>query len=359
MDLQRIWTLLSKEIRMGATNFMSIYVLVMPVVLSLLVSLVFGDLFAQTPRLGIYDAGNSTSFTQPLIEHESINTTMYNSEAALKAAVERGRVETGISIPAGFAEDLASGTAEINDVTTYIWGEGSQRSLLMLDAVLGRAIINGTEIDFPVQVAANQLGSANTATWAQRLLPLLLLMAIVLSGIFIPASSLIDEKVKKTLVALTTTPASLFEVYLSKTLLGFLLSGIMATIILVLNRAFNGNILLLLFVIALSGLLSSAIGIIMGSFSKDMDSFMGLIKAIGILLYAPGILALFPNIPEWIGRIFPTFYIMNPLLEITQNGAGFADIAADVVILAALVALALFGVSRMMERQQQQLALAS
>ena len=133
----------------------------------------------------------------------------------------------------------------------------------------------------------------------------------------------------------------------------------MATIILLLNRAFSGNIPLLLFVIGLSGLLSSAIGIIMGSFSKDMDSFMGLIKAIGILLYAPGILELFPNIPAWIGRVFPTYYIMNPLLEITQNGAGFGDIAADVAILAALVGLALFGVSRMMDRQQQQLALTS
>lgn len=358
MDIQRIFTLLRKEIRTGATNFMSIYVLVMPVVLSLLVSLVFGDLFAQTPRFGIYDAGNSERFVSHFTEHESINTVIFNSEAALEAAVERGRVEMGMSIPVGFDEALADETAQISDLNTYIWGEGSQRSLLMLDAVVSRAIIDGTEVEFPVQVASNQLGSANTATWAQRLLPLLLLMAIVLSGIFIPASSLIDEKVKKTLVALTTTPATLFEVYLSKTLLGFLLSGIMATLILVLNRAFSGNIALLLFVIGLSGLLSSAIGIIMGSFSKDMDSFMGLIKAIGILLYAPGILELFPNIPAWISRIFPTFYIMNPLLEITQNGAGFGDIATEVAILAALVGLALFGVSRMMERQQQELALA-
>ena len=112
----------------------------------------------------------------------------------------------GISIPAGFDEALADETAVITDLNTYIWGEGSQRSLLMLDAVVSRAIINGTEIEFPVQVASNQLGTANTATWAQRLLPLLLLMSIVLSGIFIPASSLIDKKVKKTLVALTTTP---------------------------------------------------------------------------------------------------------------------------------------------------------
>lgn len=359
MDIQRIWTLLGKEFRTGATNFMSIFVLIMPIVITLLVSLVFGDLFAQTPRLGLYDAGNSDTFVSHFTEHDSINTTLFSSESDLEAAVERGQVEMGISIPAGFDEDLADETAVIDNLNTYVWGEGSQRSLLMLEAAFSRAIINGTQIDFPVQVNSNQLGSANTATWSQRLLPLLLLMSIVLSGIFIPASSLIDEKVKKTLVALTTTPTSLFEVYLSKTLLGFFLSGLMAVIMLLLNRAFNGNIPLLLFVIGLSGLLASSIGIIMGSFSKDMDSFMGLIKAMGILLYAPGILELFPNIPAWIGRVFPTYYIMNPLLEITQNGAGFTDIVSDVAVLAALVGLALFGLSRMMERQQRQLALAS
>ena len=62
MDIQRILILLGKEVRLGATNFMSIYVLAMPVIISLLVALVFGDLIAQTPRLGIYDAGGSEQF---------------------------------------------------------------------------------------------------------------------------------------------------------------------------------------------------------------------------------------------------------------------------------------------------------
>lgn len=358
MDMQRIWTLLGKEVRLGMNNFLSIYVLVMPLVLSLLISLVFGDLFAQTPRLGIHDGGDNASFTQPLIDHESVTTRLYDSRADLEAAVERGQVETGISVPAGFSADLASDSAAVNDVHVYVWGEGSQRSLLLLDSVLGRAFMDGTGLDFNAKVESQQIGNANTQTWAQRLLPLLLIMAVMLGGLFVPASSLIDEKVKGTLVALTTTPTSLLDVYLAKTLLGFLLSTIIAIIMLVINRAFTGQIALLLFVIALGAMLASLMGIIMGSFSKDMDTFMGIIKAAGLLLYAPGILALFPSLPTWISQIFPTYYIMNPLLEISQRGATFSDVAVDVIVLIVLVGLLLFGLTRVLNRQQEQLALA-
>lgn len=361
MDIQRIWILMGKEVRLGATNFMTIYVLVMPVIISLLVALVFGDLFAQTPRLGIYDAGGSERFTQNLLDHPSINTTLYSSDAALQSAVERGTEEAGISLPAGFIEALESGTEEVR-YTVYRWGEAGVRNLLLLESTVGRTLVEGGGQGFdqlPVSVVSNQIGSANTLTWSQRLLPLFLIMSIVLGGMWLPAASLIEEREKRTLVALTTTPTSLMDVYLSKTLMGLILSGVMAVIILLLNRAFAGELALLLLVIALGGLMSSVFGVILGSVSKDMDTFMGIIKAAGILLYAPGLLKIFPQVPEWIGRIFPTYYLMNPLLEISQNGAGFAEILLDVAVLAVIIAALLVILSSVIGRQQQQLAMES
>lgn len=359
MDVQRVLILLGKEARLGATNFMSIYVLVMPVVISLLVALVFGDLFAQTPRLGIYDGGGNQRFAQALLDHPSINTTVYGSEDALHRAVARGSEEMGLGLPAGFIEALESGSEEVN-FTAYRWGEAGTRNLLLLDSTVGRALLEGSGqgIDeLPVGVNAQQLGKANTATWSQRLLPLILIITIVLGGMWIPAASLIDEKQNRTLVALTSAPTSLMDVYLSKTLMGFIMSGIMAVIILLLNGAFAGQVALLMLVIALGGLMSSVFGVLLGSVSKDMDTFMGVIKAVGLVLYAPGILKIFPQAPAWIGRIFPTYYLMNPLLEVSQNGAGFADIVVDVAVLVALVGVLLFFLNNAIGRQQQQLAL--
>ena len=359
MNIQRIAVLAGKDARLGATNFMAVYVLVMPVILSLLIALVFGDLLAQTPRLGIYDPDSSEKFTRPLLDHPSINTTLYDSDAALQSAVERGSEELGLSLPAGFAAALEDDSAEI-DFTAYRWGEAGVRNLLLLESALARAMTEGigTSIDqLPVTVNAEQIGTANTQTWSQRLLPLLLIMAIVLGGLFFPAASLLDEKKNRTLVALTSTPTSLLDVYLSKTLIGFILSGIMGTIILLINSAFAGQVALLLLVIALGGLMSSAFGIILGSVSKDMDTFLGIIKAVGILLYAPGILKIFPQVPEWIGRLFPTYYLMNPLLEVSQNGAGIAEIALDIAVLAIISVALLVLLNSVIGRQQQKLAL--
>lgn len=359
MDFGRVFTLLKKDVRQGAGNFLMIYVLVMPIVLALLVSLVFGDLFAQTPRLGIYDAGGNESFTQRLLDHDSIDTTLFESDGALQTAVSRGTVEFGLSLPVGFSEGLTEETIVLDGVTQYQWGEINARNFLMLESAISRSLIDGMDLELTAQINPEQLGTANTATWAQRLLPLLLVMAVVLGGLFIPASSLVEEKEKGTLVALTSTPTSLFDVYMSKTLLGVIVGALMAVVMLVINQAVGGNIALLLLVIALGALMNAIIGIIMGSYSKNMDSFMGMIKVFGLLLYAPGILDLFPAVPEWVSRIFPTYYIMNPVLEISQNSATLGDIALDLGILVAIVAVLLFAVTRVVERQHQQLALAS
>jgi ABC-2 type transport system permease protein len=243
--------------------------------------------------------------------------------------------------------------------TSYRWGEAGVNSLLLLETAVGRAIVDGTGVEFPVSVNSQQLGNADTATWSQRLLPLILLMSIMLGGLLIPASSLIEEKQKRTLSALTTTPTTLLDIYLSKAGLGFIISGIMGVIILMMNNAFGNQPLLLVTVVAMGALMASSIGVIMGSLVNDMDAFMGVIKAFGIVLFAPGILQMFPSLPDWIGRLFPTYYVLNPLLEVSQNGASLGDIGVELAILAAISGVLILILTRLIERQQEQLALAS
>lgn len=356
MSLRRLWILLQKELRQGASNFFFIYSLVVPIVLSLLVALVFGDLFAQTPRLGIYDASGESRLTRSLQAHESINTTIYASDTALQEAVERGAVEVGLSLPADFEQAL-QGEEELN-FTAYRWGEAGVSNLLLLESAVGRTMVDVLGVELPVGVQSEQLGSADTATWGQRLLPLILLMAIMLGGLLIPASSLIEEKQKRTLVALTTTPTSLLDVYMAKMLVGIVISALMGLVILLLNDALGNRPALLILVVTMGAVMSSAIGIIMGSLVHNVDALLGLLKALGILLFAPGILEMFPQIPQWVGRLFPTYYMLNPLLEVSQKGAALGDIAVDLAILAALVGVLILVLTQVIERQQRRLAVA-
>jgi ABC-2 type transport system permease protein len=168
-------------------------------------------------------------------------------------------------------------------------------------------------------------------------MPLVILLAIMMAGMLLPSTSLIGEKQKKTLTALTTTPATLLEVVLSKGLLGFIVSMVIALIVLVMNNMTGVRIVLLVFVLTLGAVLSTVIGLFFGVLAKDINTLMTIVKSIMLFFYTPAILKIFPEIPDWVGRLFPTYYILEPVLSITQKNSGFYDIAPDFFILAGII----------------------
>jgi ABC-2 type transport system permease protein len=94
---------------------------------------------------------------------------------------------------------------------------------------------------------------------------------------------------------------------------------------------------LLLGVVLLGAIFSAEVGVLMGGLVKDINSLFATIKAIGLLLYAPALITMFPEIPQWSARIFPTYYVVQPVIEIVQHGAGLSDIAWQLGILLLLI----------------------
>ena len=174
----------------------------------------------------------------------------------------------------------------------------------------------------------------------------------------VPATSLVDEKQKRTLSALAITPASLEEIFLSKGLVGVILSTIMGVLILILNQAFGAQTPLLVGMLVLGAVMAATFGIMLGVFAKDVTSLFATTKAIGILLFAPAFVYLFPGIPQWIGRIFPTYYIVQPVVEISQQGGTWSDIALEAFILIGLILVMIGIVGILARRTAQREALA-
>ena len=79
-----------------------------------------------------------------------------------------------------------------------------------------------------------------------------------------------------------------------------------------------------------SGLL---VGLIYGTVAKDIKTLFTLIKTLNIILLAPVIFYIFPDWPQWIAKIFPTYWVLNPIFEIaTKNAnlaAGFWSLVTD------------------------------
>ncbi len=356
MSLRRVVVLLGKEIARGAGNFLFIFAVVVPVVFSLVLSLLFGTFFSGKPRLGVADAGQS-QLVMLASEVDSVLVNEYESEAALRAAVQAGAVDLGLALPETF--DTAVQTGESVAVEVYIWGE----SLLQDRAILGTSLIvwirqiAGQEK--PVEIVAVTLGDETAVPWEDRLLPFVVLITIMLGGIMVPATSLVEEKMQRTLTAITTTPASVGELYLAKGALGVIIGVVMGVVILTMNRAFGSQPLLLVALLALGGTLASAFGILLGVLLKDINSLFATIKGIGLLLYAPAIVYIFPSLPQWVGRIFPTYYVIGPIMDVTQQGATFAEIAPDVAILIGLILLLVGLVAVLARRARKGGALAA
>jgi ABC-2 type transport system permease protein len=200
------------------------------------------------------------------------------------------------------------------------------------------------------------LGGGESKPLNQRFLPLLVLLAIMMSGLMIPSSTLVDEKQRQTLTALSVTPVSVSEVVAAKILLGFILSLFMGVLILVLNGSFGSNPSLLLLSLALAAAFASTFGGLAGLLAGNINTLMTLFKSLMLIMYAPGILTLFPRVPGWIPQLFPTYYVFHPVVEVSQNNAGLRDIGWELLLLIGLIVAMTFVVVLVGRRKKLQIA---
>jgi ABC-2 type transport system permease protein len=334
MNLRQIAILLGKEFQHGSRSFIFIFAIVIPLVLTLVISLVFGALFSEKPKLGIVSESGSRMVALAA-EIDSVVSRDYASAAELRQAVAAGAVDMGLLVPPDFDREVISGSK--SELTAYVWGESLLKDRAILGAAVAHLIRELAGQEAPVEIVTATVGDGESIPWGDRLLPFVVMASVFMSGAMIPATSLVGEKQKRTLAALTITPASLEDVLLSKGLLGLILSLMTGIFTLILNRAFGAEPSLLILLLALGGALAAGFGVLLGTLTKDINTLFATFKGIGIFLYAPAIVYMFPAIPSWVGKIFPTYYFVGPVVEIALNGGSWPDVALEVVILIGLI----------------------
>jgi ABC-2 type transport system permease protein len=352
MSIRRILVLFRKEIKLSASNFLIVFTVILPIVLSLMVTLVFGDLFADEPRIGLIDPGSS-EFAINLQDQPQLKVVRYSSLDQLRPDVEIGKIETGIVLPQHFDEILRLGEAYTMEV--YLWGETPFKHRLVTDTAFANAAAEIAGLAQTAQVRIVQLGEKDVKSLADQFLPVLILMTIILGGVMVPAVSLIEEKQKRTLLAIATTPARLWEIFTAKAMMGIAV-GMATSLITLLINGIIDRIPILLLVLFLSALTASLMGILLGSLLKDLNVLLAVLKSGGILLIAPAIIDFIPQAPEWIARLFPTFYMLNPVIEVAVRSADLWDVAGNLFILAGFMIILLFIIKFSIDRQMKSTA---
>ncbi len=349
MNLRRVGVLLWREFVQGPKNFIFIFAVVVPLVLSLVLSLLFGTLFSGKPRLGISAAGDS-QFTRSAADMGAFSVQKYATEGDLKEATQIGAVDIGVVLPVDFDNKVASG--QTTHIVAYIWGESLMKDRAMLVAAMSVWVRAIAGQESPIDMVTTVLGSPSALPWEDRLLPFVVMMSIMFGGIMLPASSLVTEKQQRTLTALSVTPTTMGEIYVAKGLMAVTVSTIMGLVILALNRALGDSTTLLVVVLVLGAVLAAEFGVLLGALVKDINSLFAVVKTMGLILYAPALIYMFPEIPPWIAAVFPTYYIIQPVIEISQHGAGLAEVAWLLGVLLILI-LAMVGLLALVTRRKR------
>ncbi len=355
MSIRRVWLVFAREVTMGPRTMMALWILIFPLLITFIVRLVFGGLIDPAPRLGIVDYGSS-SIATAVETRGDIDLALLDSEEELRRRVEANNLDAGLILPAGFDEAVRSGDQP--ELQFFVGGESlaSNRIVLAVTAIdLVREIAGQPA---PVSVQTTLVGEGTSVPMQDRIVPMLVLLSVALAGIFLPGASIIQERIHHTIDAVLTTPTAVADVFVAKGVVGFLISLAVGVLTLLINGGFTAYVAGNIAVISVGALMSVQLGLILGATVGDIQTMFTVWKGGGIFLFAPAILFLFPGVPDWIARCFPTYYFLGPLYEMTVEGAALDSVAVDLAIGVAISVALAVGVGALARRMEMKLAAA-
>lgn len=347
MSLARMFKVLRKDLALGPRSPIFLWAIVLPFALTLILQVAFGSLFDPQPRLGIVDEGGS-AITAALQDKEGIELTLLDSEVELKTQVEANDLDAGLVLPAGF--DAAVRAGDKPTLQFFIGGESLASNRIILTVTTIDLVRELESAEAPVVVDVVNFGETGLPM-SVRLIPVIVFYALVMAGLFVPGSNLVEEKEQGTLMAMLVTPVRTADVLVAKWLLGVILASIMGVASLALNGALGANWPEVVLVVIVAAMLSAMLGVLAGVFAKDSSIMFGIVKGSGIFLFAPAVFYIFPEWPQWIAKLFPLYWIINPIWQVSVMGESVAtvwgEIAVALGITAALGALAWWLARRM------------
>ena len=302
-SLNIIWTIASKDIVDALKNKVVISMIIMSSIILLLPKML-PALFEQPQTvLPIYDMGES-HLVETLKKVPDISIQTLNSEEELSSTL-CGSIYPliGLRLPADFDKSLArSGEVEIQG--ELCWSKRGQASGLQtrLEGILAQAL------DRPVilQVEGNIVYPPAEKGLMLSLATVNSVLLILMMGIFLVPSLLLEEKDTRTLQALLVSPASIGQVVIGKALAGsfyILVTGGVIFAISWVEVVHWGMVML--FVLG-GGFFSVAVGLMLGSFFEKGQDTIGCMTALLLLLVVAVLIKMIGvELPAFVAAILP------------------------------------------------------
>jgi|SRR6266850_7345592 len=303
----------------------------------------------------VHDPGNSGLVAQ-LGTMPQIKLVEASSAGATAGEVEKLKAVGGLVVPANFDADVAADKQPA--LTIYVNNKKNIIEQATFRHLLEQQVLS--LVEHPVPALLNWIDLAKEpgaqtgglADIEKMLLPLLLLLAFGMTGALVVPLLLVEEKEKRTLDFLLTSPASLTEIIAGKALTGVVYSVLIAGVLLALNHKMIGNWPLTLVTILLGLLFVVAIGLFMGSLFQNTMQVNTWASLVLLLLLAPSFPA--PGLPaalETAMRFVPTYYFIDAL-KLSLRGTASPRLWLDLTVMLGCTLLAFFAATWALRRGQ-------
>lgn len=325
MNLRAVTAITRKDIIDAIRNRYLLTALITPLFVALLFRVLLpGGTSRNLLTVVAHDSGNSSLITE-LRKAPQITVIEAGSADATASEVEKRKATGGLVVPVNFDSDVKAGKQP--ELTIYlnnkknVFEQAAFRQLLDRQV---RSLVKHPEPARLVWIDVNKEPNEQTGGLGlnQMLLPLLLIMTLGMIGALVVPLLLVEEKEKRTLDFLLSSPASLNEIVAGKALTGVAYTLLIAGLLLGINRHLVGNWPLMLLTILLGLVFVVAIGLLMGSLFDTTMQVNTWASSVLLILLVPSFPSLgLPAALDTAMRIIPTYYLTEALKLALAGGA--------------------------------------
>ena len=284
-----------------------------------------------------------------------ISVVQAGSADTIAAEVERIKATGGLAVPAGFDADLAANkqpqlTVYVNNQKTIFEQAAFRRLLDQLVRSFAKQPEPARLVWVDVDKKTNDMTRSGTGL-EQILLPLLLILTFGMTGAFVVPLLIVEEKEKRTLDFLLSSPASLKEIIAGKAVTGVVYTLLIAGLLLGINRQSIQNWPLTLLTSVVGLLFVVGVGLVIGSVLKNTMQVNTWASLVLILLLAPS----FPSIglTGWFDkamRLIPTYYL-SEALKLSMSGTVSSQLWIYLGVLSACTLIIFFTAAAALHRR--------
>ena len=276
-----------------------------------------GDNGRSILNVVVHDAGNSALLAE-LRNTPRIGLIAATSADGIASDVEKRKAIGGVAVPANFDADMAAGKQP--QLTVYVNNEKTVFEQAAFRRLLDQMVRAAAKQPEPANLVWVDVGESTDdkikggTGLDQMLLPLLLILTFGMTGAFVVPLLIVEEKEKRTLDFLLSSPATLQEIIAGKALTGAVYTLLIAGLLLGINRHLIQDWPLTLATMVLGLLFVVGVGLVIGSLLNNTMQVNTWASIVLIVLLAPS----FPliGLSGWFDkamRVVPTYYLSEAL----------------------------------------------